>query len=190
VIITASDTQITCTTGAHVVGTVEAVVERSVESGNLTGAFTYVSPEFIALTISDTDVVIDGAPNALYTDHLTMNVKTNRTNGYHLDIESSQPNLKCATSNDYINAVSGTSATLNDTWGYQVDADSDPATVPTTWNWVGVTTAPAAFITAPTATDLAAGEDTVLWFGTRFDYAIPSCNYSGSVVITAVGNGE
>jgi hypothetical protein len=135
------------------------------------------------------DVAIGGVPNVLHTDYVVANVITNNPTGYHLDIEASEPDLICASDSAYrITAVNGPSGTLSNQWGYYVDDDNDPATVPATWGWVGVTNPPVLFKTFPTATDPDDGDDTVLWFGAKFNLSIPACRYGGTMMISAVAN--
>jgi hypothetical protein len=169
------------------VGAVDVTV--AVEGGGLSdvlvGGFSYFAPS-ISLNLDKAAVAIGGAPSSLYTDYVTATVMTDNTMGYKLTIESSQPDLKCASSSHYINAVSGPSANLNNEWGYGVGGGLDGLTMPTAWT--GVTNSPAIFANSSNATNPVSGEDTVLWFGTKFNFAIPACVYSGTITISAIAN--
>jgi hypothetical protein len=137
-----------------------------------------------------TGISIGGLPGSLYADYLTANVITDNPTGYKLTIESSEPNLKCIDgANTYwLNALTGApSATLNNTWGYGVGTGTGGLTQPSTWT--GVTTLPITCDNYGYATDPDDGRDTVLWFGTQFDYTLPACSsYGGTVTITATSN--
>jgi hypothetical protein len=182
------DETITCVVPAGAVDVAVTGEQGSTET--LAGAYIYDDFEpTISLSLSKLDVAISGTPNVLYTDYVVANVITNNPTGYHLDIEASQPDLVCASDGAYrITAVNEPSGTLINQWGYQLDDDGDEATVPSVWNWSGVTTQPAAFKTFPTDTDPTNGDDTVLWFGTKFILSIPACKYSGAVTISAITN--
>jgi hypothetical protein len=181
-------TDLVCETRAHTAGVVDIELD-GVAHLELTETFTYVSPDFITLSVDKSDVNIGGTPNILHTDYAVANVITNILTGYHLDIEASEPDLICASDNAYrITAVNGPSGTLSNQWGYQLDDDGDEATVPSVWNWSGVTNLPVSFKTFPNATDPDDGDDTVLWFGTKFNLSIPACRYGGAVMISAITN--
>jgi hypothetical protein len=71
-------------------------------------------------------------------------------------------------------------------WGYARDDGIIPAEPIV---WTGVTTSPAVVDNYASATDLTLGRDTRVWFGAKVDYDLPACDYSGTVMITVVGNG-
>jgi hypothetical protein len=185
-----SDTEITVKTPPHAVGAVNVSLTLGGQSLSWAGGFSYTArPDFISLSVSDPDVAIGGVPNVLHSDFVTVNVVTNVAAGYHLTVESGEPDLICASNSTYrIAAVNGTNGTLSNTWGYFVDDDGNSATVPSVWNWAGVTNSPVSFANSPNATSLVSGEDTVLWLGTKFNLSIPACRYNGTATITAVAN--
>jgi hypothetical protein len=169
-------------------GVVDLGLSAHGEVVTLTGGFEYIET-VLSLNLNKSDVAIGGTPNVLYKDYVVANVITNNPTGYHLEIESGQPDLVCASDGAYrIVAVSGPSPTLTNAWGYYVDDDGDELTVPSVWSWAGVTNSPVNFKSFPTGTDLVNGDDTVLWIGTRFNLSIPACRYGGEVTVSAIAN--
>jgi hypothetical protein len=184
-----SDTQLTCTTPAHTAGAVSVLV-----GGVSAGTYTYIDPPILELSLRDTPVSLSGLPNVLLTDYITANVITNNPNGYHLDVEASEPRLKCTissggTSTDYyIEPLSATGAIVDNKWGFIKNNGATLTTPTTTDNWTGITTTPTEIDSYNLPTDLTNGRDTIIWFGTRVNYTLPACVYAGTTTITAVGN--
>ncbi|MDR2336815.1 MAG: IPT/TIG domain-containing protein [Candidatus Nomurabacteria bacterium] len=187
-----SSTQVSCVTPQHLTpGKINVVVATGGGSSTLTGGFEYESPT-IAMTLSRNNLTITGTIGELWTDNLTVNVKTNNPKGYVLNIEASEPNLKCVddTKTYTIPAISGTSALDGATgrvnkWGYAKDDGS--LSVPS--SWTGVTSSTVAIDGLTSSATVADGRNTVVWFGARVNYGQPACDdYVTDVTFTVVGN--
>jgi hypothetical protein len=172
----------TCQTSSHVGGLVDVEFGFGGDSVTVADGFEYITT--LALTLNKIKLSLGGPPNRLLADYLTANVITDNPIGYHLDITASEPRLKCTTSNHYINPLSTAGAMADNQWGYAVG--SSGVTPPTAWT--GVTTTDTPLKTATAATDLALGDDTTIWLGTRANYTLPACQYSGTITLTAIPN--
>jgi hypothetical protein len=181
----ADDTQMTTQTYRMEIG--EGFQQTAVQRFSI----TMIHTNQLTLAVDETEIDLSGIPGSLYADYLTANVITDILDGYHLEIEASEPRLKCtiadggASDGDYyLEPLAETGTMVDNKWGYA--KDDGTLTVPSAWT--GVTTAPVTFKTWGAATDDTLGDDTVLWLGTRFNYGLPACTYTGTVTITAVGN--
>jgi hypothetical protein len=167
-------------------GTVDVTVVSSYGNTEvLAEAYTYLEPS-ISLSLIGNPVQLSGMPEQLLADSLTAKVITDNYDGYRLEIEASQPRLKCtlATSDYYIEPLAATGAMADNTWGYAVD----DGTLTTPSSWTGMTNSPVAIKITGAATDSVAGDDTVIWFGTKVNSSLPACSYSGTITFTANAN--
>jgi hypothetical protein len=165
-------------------GAVDVVLTLGSESLTFANAWEYQA--FIEISVDKPNLTMSGLPNELITDNLTVNVKTDNPTGYNLTIEASDTNLTCQTDNTKkITALSSTASPMQDNkWGYAVDNEVTPTTPS---SWTGLTTTAASLKTTTTPqTNPTIGEDTRVWFGTRADYTLPACSYTGSVTFTAI----
>ncbi|MDR1196915.1 MAG: IPT/TIG domain-containing protein [Candidatus Nomurabacteria bacterium] len=173
-----------CQTPPHAGGPVDVVLTTSIgETITIPNGFTY--RDAISLSLNKTALNMAGSPNQLLSDNLTTNVITDNSTGYHLDIESSQPNLLCNLAGRSYQLNPTASPTLNNSWGYALSSGGPN---PPASGWKGVTNAPVAIKNHTTATDLVSGDNTVIWFGAKADYSLPACRYSGTVTLTATVN--
>jgi hypothetical protein len=179
--------ELTCTMPAHVAETV--TVWLQIDTGSLKDdiqwAYTYEIP-IIELDLSDHSIDLSGAMGSLWADHLNVNVITNYTYGYHLDVSATEPRLACAAKSSYIEPLAGTGSfgggNVNK-WGWAKDGGS--LTTPSSWTGLTTTLAQVDSFNQPTDPD--SGRNTVLWFGTQVDLDRAACTYTGTVTITAVG---
>jgi hypothetical protein len=187
-IITVDDNTLTFKTPDGTVGTVDVVISGlgSGESLTLANAWEYVDL-FIEISVNKPNLTMSGLPNELITDNLTVNVKTDNPTGYNLTIEASDTNLTCQTDNTKkITALPNTTSTsaMVNQWGYARDDEVTPTT-PSSWTGLTIAGASLKNTTTPQA-DPTLGEDTRVWFGTKVDWTLPACSYTGSVTFTAI----
>ncbi|MDR2063335.1 MAG: IPT/TIG domain-containing protein [Candidatus Nomurabacteria bacterium] len=183
-------TAITCTTSAHAAGTVDVTVDAAAMQFVLAGQYEYTSQQpFIEIYVDSDDFGMGGVPSELISGNLTVNVKTDNPTGYNLSVHADDVDLSCVSdTSKKILALPATAGLMSDNhWGYAVDANPLSPTTPTTaTNWTGLTTGGAVIGGSGTATDLTLGEDTVVWFGTKVDWTLPACSYTGGVTFTAI----
>jgi hypothetical protein len=134
----------------------------------------------IALALDSDSLRFNLTPNTVATgsDFVRLVTTTNSRNGYRLWISAADNRLVCSAPVAAINSVSGKGVELgNNTWGYHV---SDG--VPAAWNEVPTT--PSQIKSTSAAAKL--GDVTKIHFGVKVDLAVPACDYTGGVVLTAV----
>jgi hypothetical protein len=181
------DNTLSFVTPVGVIGVADVVISGLGDGESLTLANAWEYESYLTLSISNNGLVnLSPVPNGgTNANFLTANVKTDHPDGYQLSIESTETDLLCETNTGAkITALSGTGTLTNNHWGYAKDEEPTP-TEPT--DWTGVATAPTPIKTLATAPDPINGDTTRLWFGAMVDYALPACNYAGTVVITVVG---
>jgi hypothetical protein len=145
-----------------------------------------IDPSSIILSVDESTINLSGVPGVLLADYLTANVLTGNPTGYALEVESAEPRLKCATSNDYIEPLAGAGTMVDNHWGWARDDSAVPTTAPDSLTWRGVTSLATTIKTFSSATDLNLGDSTRIWFGARADYSLPVCQYSATITITAI----
>jgi hypothetical protein len=195
--ITATDTQhleititnnvgsIVATATHHLVITV-AVDPLDVMTATHLFQITVNDPNVITLTLDKTSLSLAGSPNMLLSDYLTANVLTANPTGYVLQIESAEPRLKCATGDYYIEPLTSAGSMSDNHWGWAYDGGISLTTAPENLTWDGVAISPTEIKNSTTATDLTTGENIRLWLGTKVNFSLPACAYSGSAKISAV----
>jgi hypothetical protein len=159
-------------------------------AGNATAtqhfAVNVSDPNAITLSLDKTSLSLSGSPNMLLTDYLTANVLTANPTGYVLQIESAEPRLKCATGDYYIEPLANAGSMSDNHWGWAYDSGLSPTTAPENLTWDGVAISPTEIKNSTTATDLITGDNIRLWLGTKVNFSLPACAYSGSAKISAV----
>jgi hypothetical protein len=165
-----------------------AVLQIGTATATQTLKITVAAPEAISLTLNKTALALSGSPNVFLADHLTANVITDNPTGFVLSIEAAEPRLKCATSNDYIEPLSTAGSMSDNHWGWAYDSGVSPTAAPEDLTWNGVAAIQTEIKNSPTATDVLAGEDIRIWFGTKVNFSLPACIYSGGTKISAVMN--
>jgi hypothetical protein len=167
-------------------GAVDVVLTLGSESLTFVDGFAYES--FLKIGVDKPILNMSGSPGQLISDHVTINVKTDNPTGYNLTIETDDIALTCTDDETQkITALPEVAGTMQDNkWGYAVDNEVTPTT-PSSWTGLTVAGASLKNTTTPQA-DPTSGEDTRVWFGTRADYTLSACSYTGSVTFTAVAN--
>jgi hypothetical protein len=164
------------------------LVQPGTETDTQQFVIALVEPEAITLSVTPNQINLSGTPGTLLADYLTANVITSNTNGYRLDIEATEPRLKCATSNDYIEPLTTPGPITDNHWAWARDDNASPTSTPASLTWTGVAVSPTEIKTYNTATDPTNGDNTRIWFGTQAAWTLPACSYSGMVTVTVVGN--
>jgi hypothetical protein len=179
-------TSVQCVTSAHAPGLVDVTADNGDESSTLTDAYEYTRLYYIKIMSDKTSATVDVSPTttgATATDHLTLTTETNWENGFTLDIKqgTAGATLTCdsgASTGTTLPVTTDNVATLDlNRWGVGVGTSN---TEPTAWH--NVTSS------AWTLDSLAwdGSKTTHLYYGARFNYSQPACEYySGSVNIIA-----
>ena len=206
-----TDTAITCTTGAHILGLVNVTVSTAPDSnhsdtsygatdantGEIIGGFLYIVLS-LSLNLDSVDIVLSfSTPSS--AGNTTAYVRTDNPTGYSLTLRADDGNeltdndnwLKCSESGSdakFQSVVSAGSLTDN-TWGWGVGS-----TLPSIWNPVSTTNTnvvlPVLHPTGPSQ-DGVLSDLYTLWFGvkaTQDQLILPCKEYAATLLITASAN--
>jgi hypothetical protein len=174
----------TCQTPPHAAGIVDVVFTNS-RGEEIVAADGFTYNTSLSMTVDKDSLNLSGMPKVLIADYLTAKVITDNPDGYSLSIKADDVDLVCTSDGTKkIAALAGTGVMVDNHWGYAVGDGT--LTVPS--SWTGVTAAPVVVDSFTSATDLVLGRDTQVWFGSKVDYSLPACLYTGSVTFTVVGS--
>ncbi|MCL1876920.1 IPT/TIG domain-containing protein, partial [Candidatus Saccharibacteria bacterium] len=184
-VVVVSDTQITCTTGAHAAGIVAVAVAIGSDTASLANAYEYLVPTYITLEWDDSEdsLEISGAASSggtVLSESTTVIVSTNNAAGYllKLSMNTSEQRLVCTTgagANHYLGPATSASLGLNE-WGYSLNSGSSWAAVPALASPVTV---------ANTNAANESGDSTAVLFSGKLNNSTPACRYGGMVKWTA-----
>ena len=191
-----TNTQIKCTTSAHVEGLVDVKASNTFESAVLTNGFKYITIS-LSLASDQTDIKIL-VPGTEAFDSNTYTVNTGSIRGYNLTIQANKitsssvthipanPDVvatgSCTSTGAKFLPISATGALTNNRWGWKA-SPTTPTQGNTDWEPM---TSDAQTIASPTAPSASGGDSYKVHFGARTDYNQPACTYEIDLFITAV----